>query len=241
MPFKFGLPSAVRGTRAVVAAPRPAGAAGAWPRSTAGTTTTETTASAPAAISDVRNQFRIERLLWKCSYDVKRDEFLPDSRGTVNVTSRPETTNGTSRASSSRRPVGWRTIRYETLLVFALLVARGVGAGRADEQFLAVFERDIAAVRAVRAVFGLVAFDEDFGARQQRGLGPTAAQQRVRSARFDHPVRDGAVGVLHVEIDPRVWIDPLHLGDRPLQLDRLLRVEFRGEGMVREHRHSGGK
>src|SRR3954447_17901740 len=59
MPFKFGLPSAVRGTRAAAgAAPRPAGA---WPRSTAGTTASDTTAAAPVAINTPLNAFRMDR------------------------------------------------------------------------------------------------------------------------------------------------------------------------------------
>src|SRR5712691_2108340 len=61
MPFKFGLPSAVRGTRAAGAAPRPAGAAGAWPRRAAGRIASDTTTATPAAIIEVLNQFRIER------------------------------------------------------------------------------------------------------------------------------------------------------------------------------------
>ena len=58
MPFKFGLPSAVRGTRAAAAPPRPAGA---WPRSTAGTTASDTTAATPAAINTPLNEFRMDR------------------------------------------------------------------------------------------------------------------------------------------------------------------------------------
>src|SRR5262247_1966492 len=63
-------------------------------------------------------------------------------------------------------------------------------ARRADEQLPAVLVRDVAAVRAVRAVLGLIAFHRDHGARQQRVLVEAAAQQRVRRARFHHPALD---------------------------------------------------
>src|SRR5437763_14323282 len=128
---------------------------------------------------------------------------------------------------------------YEELW-FLAFVGRA-GAGRTDEQLLAVLELDVAAVGAVRAVLGLVTLDEDFRARKERRLGPAAAQQRVGSAGLDHPVRHAAVGVLDVEINPRVRIDPFHLRDGALQLDGLLRVKLRGEGMVREQRRGSGK
>ena len=50
---------------------------------------------------------------------------------------------------------------------------------------------------------------------------------------------DPAVGLLHLDVDPRVRIDPLHLRHRALQLHRLSDVILGGEGVVREHRMRG--
>ncbi len=36
-------------------------------------------------------------------------------------------------------------------------------------------------------------------------------------------------------------VDPLHLGDGALKFHRLLGVELRREGVVRERRHGGGE
>src|SRR6516165_1407983 len=47
---------------------------------------------------------------------------------------------------------------------------------RANEQLLSIREGDHAAVGAVGPVFSLVALHQNLGARQQRLLGPTAAQ-----------------------------------------------------------------
>src|SRR4249919_373208 len=80
--------------------------------------------------------------------------------------------------------------------LFLAFVRRASALG-ADEELLAVLEGDIAAVGAVGAVFRLIAFDDDLGAREQRILRPTAAEECVRRAGFDHPVGDRAVSVLH--------------------------------------------
>src|SRR6267154_15972 len=111
----------------------------------------------------------------------------------------PETANGTSQVTLKRPVAGMYCPAAPDALKLFFLFVRCAGAHRSDEQLLAVLERDVAAVGAVRAVLGLITLDEDFRARQERRLGPAAAQQRVRRAGLDHPVRDGAVGVLDVE------------------------------------------
>ena len=40
-------------------------------------------------------------------------------------------------------------------------------------------------------------------------------------------------------MDPGVRVDPLDHGDHTLQLDRLLRVELRGKGVMGRHRTDG--
>src|SRR5438477_12801125 len=72
-------------------------------------------------------------------------------------------------------------------------LVRRAGARRSDKQLAAVLIGDVAAVGAIRAVFGLVPFDRDHRARQQRLLVEAATQQRVGRARFDHPALDLAV------------------------------------------------
>ena len=48
-------------------------------------------------------------------------------------------------------------------------------------------------------------------------------------------------GLFHVDMDPAVGVDQLDLGDRGvLELDRLVRVEFRREGMMRPHGRNTG-
>src|SRR5688572_278143 len=116
---------------------------------------------------------------------------------------------------------------------------RSADARGADEELLAVRERDVTPVGAQRAVLGLEALDEDLRAGQQRVLVPAAAQERVRRAALDHPLLDLAVGSLDVDVDPGVRIDPLHLRDGAPQLYRLLRVEFSRKRVVRNHRHCG--
>src|SRR6185295_6836295 len=73
----------------------------------------------------------------------------------------------------------------------------------------------------------------------QRVARNAAAEQRVRRAALDRPLLDLAVRLLHVDVDPRMRVDQIDLGDRPLQLYWLARVELRGERMVRARRRCG--
>jgi hypothetical protein len=74
-----------------------------------------------------------------------------------------------------------------------------------------------------------------------RVLGKTAAKQSIGRAALDHPSRGGSVGVLDVDMDPRMRVDQLDLGDGSAQLQRFLRVELGREGVVCEDRHCGEK
>ena len=58
---------------------------------------------------------------------------------------------------------------------------------------------------------------------------PAAPEERVRRAALDHPADDLAVRALDVNVKPRVWIDPFHLGDGSLERHRLRAVELRCE------------
>jgi hypothetical protein len=47
--------------------------------------------------------------------------------------------------------------------------------------------------------------------------GDAATLQRVRRAPFDHPQFHGAVGLLDVDVQPRMRVHELDLADRALQ------------------------
>jgi hypothetical protein len=82
--------------------------------------------------------------------------------------------------------------------------------------FLAVLERDVGPLARFIAVLGRSP-RRGFPSRQQRGLGPAAWRSSVRRACFDIQFVTEP-SVFFVEINPRVWIDPLDLGDRPCSL-----------------------
>src|ERR1700682_5037057 len=109
------------------------------------------------------------------------------------------------------------------LLLFVLLIRR-TRARRAYKQPLAVGERDLPTVGSVRPVFGLIALDDNLGSERDGILRPATSDQRSRRARLDHPAFHLAVCRLDVDVDPRVRIDPLHLGYRSSYTDLLLWV-----------------
>ena len=86
------------------------------------------------------------------------------------------------------------------------------------------------------AVARSVTADRDLDARGEIVLPESAPQQLRRAAGLERPVLDRAVRALHVDMDPAVRVDPLHLGEHTLQSDRLLDVEFRRERVMRPRR-----
>ena len=73
-----------------------------------------------------------------------------------------------------------------------------------------------------------------------RVLLEAAPQQALERAALDH--RDVLVAAVggRFEIDPSVWIDPLHAHDRSHQHERPIRIELRSESMVPKNRHGTG-
>src|SRR5882672_2404324 len=113
---------------------------------------------------------------------------------------------------------------------------RRAGARRADKQLLPVREGDVTAVRAVRTVLRLEAFDDDVDAGGERVLRPAAADQRVRRSTLHLPMLHLPARIGGIDVDPGVGVDPLHLDDRALYLDGLVHVELGRERVMRNER-----
>src|SRR4051812_13207382 len=116
---------------------------------------------------------------------------------------------------------------------------RRVRHHRAGEHAAAVGHRDRAHVAGLRSVFRHEAVDGDRLIDLERITRPAVARERVRRAPFALPRLYRALRVLHVEVDPDVRVAPLDLRHRAGQHDRLVRVELRGEGMMRRERRGG--
>ncbi len=97
-------------------------------------------------------------------------------------------------------------------------------------------ERDIPSVGPPRTVARLIAVDDDLHADSDRVLVDAAPEQAVRRSGLDHPVLHRAVRFLHLHVHPRVRVDPFHLRDGGGELDRLFRVEFGSERVMRPGR-----
>src|SRR6186997_2393545 len=148
--------------------------------------------------------------------------------GTPRTSIAPASSDRSSRDSSKPRRSRGRSARpsfAQTLLLGTFV--RRARAGRPDEQLLAIRERDVAAIGTIRTILGLESFDENLGTLGQRVLRPTATQQRIRCAAFNHPALDLARRwILHVDVDPRVRVDPFHLHYGAAQLHRALGIEL---------------
>src|SRR5437879_6531297 len=116
-------------------------------------------------------------------------------------------------------------VRFYLWRLLLRRIAGSAGSRGAEEELLAVGESHVAAVGLVGSVLSLIAVDDDFGSRRDGSLRHPAAQQRVRGAAFDHPVGHFAVGVLDIDVNPGMGIDPFHLGDGSAQLHWLAGVE----------------
>src|SRR5262245_64181448 len=82
--------------------------------------------------------------------------------------------------------------------------------GGAKEEIAAVLERNLRAVGSRTPTLRAVAFDGHLDARGKVAVAQAASKQRVRCARFNRPIGDLAVGILHVDMKPAVGVDPLH-------------------------------
>ncbi len=72
--------------------------------------------------------------------------------------------------------------------------------------------------------------------RRNARLAPSRARKRRH-----RPLRHRALVVFHVQVDVDVRVDPVDLGDRSLQRDRLVDVVFRLEGAMRQRRSRGAQ
>ena len=96
------------------------------------------------------------------------------------------------------------------------------------------------------ATFNIVEFkigqkrvDRNCVARLQGISRPALVHQGIRTSQLKFPIGDLALGVFHVYVNARVRIDPVHFRDGPAEIDGLLEIELRREGMVGHGRHSG--
>src|SRR6266699_146265 len=126
---------------------------------------------------------------------------------------------------------------YLFLLLFRGIapIGRRTSSRRTQEQLLSVGQRGFPAVGSIGPILGAEPQDRDLGSRRHRVLVPAAPEQRIRCAAFDHPCHDFPVRAFHVDVEPRVGIDPFHLGNGSFQRDRLGPVKFRRECMMRDY------
>src|SRR4029434_11356764 len=99
-------------------------------------------------------------------------------------------------------------------------VTGGPCAGGAEKQLPPVRKREVPAVASHRAIFGPETFDDDFDSNRERVSCKSPPVERIRRTAFDHPALHLAVRPLHVDVDPRVRIDPFHFLCGALQSDR---------------------
>src|SRR6266850_771379 len=102
------------------------------------------------------------------------------------------------------------------------------------EQLAPVSERQIPTVRPPRRILRLVPVDDDLHAGRDDVLRPAATEQVVRVACLYHPALYFSIRLFHVDMEPRVRIDPFHLHNGSAQRDGPPGVEFRGKRMVRD-------
>src|SRR5262245_38090540 len=86
-------------------------------------------------------------------------------------------------------------------------------AGCAKEDLLSVRESEVASIGAIGSVLCLIAIDKDFGSNRQRVFSEATPKQSVGCAALDHPACRGAVGVLDIDMNPRMWVDQLYFRD----------------------------
>src|SRR5688572_22664012 len=99
-----------------------------------------------------------------------------------------------------------RALRCRTLL---LLIERR-GSRTSEIHASSVGEAELARAGAQRTVLGLESDDGDLRARWKRITVPAKTKQDGRRSAFDLPSLDGAVGLLHIDVQPGVRVHPLH-------------------------------
>src|SRR5690348_12534653 len=104
---------------------------------------------------------------------------------------------------------------------------------------MSILERDTTAIGLVLAAFCLVAVNIQYGPCLQRALGEPTAQHDIGAAALDHPIGHLAIGASHIDMNPGVGIDPLHLGDFAYEMNWLPVVVFGLKGMVGRQRPRG--
>src|SRR2546427_9845273 len=87
-----------------------------------------------------------------------------------------------------------------------LFLVRRVRRRPTQKERSAVGKREFSSVGATCSIFGSVTIDHDLGARQQCLFGKAAPEQDVRRARFNRPLLDASIRLLHVEMNPHVGI-----------------------------------
>src|SRR5437588_4606402 len=128
-----------------------------------------------------------------------------------------------------------------SILRFHSIRRRTLRTGRTQENLSSIGERQISSVRAVRAIFCLVAIHQDFGPDGQIFLREASPEERVGRTAFDHPARRGSVWIFHVNVNPGMWVDQFDFGHNTAQFDRLLGVKFSRECVMGPYRRNGQK
>src|SRR3984957_3067976 len=117
--------------------------------------------------------------------------------------------------------------RFHGIHTRPLHFVRRPSARRSEEELLAIRQREVPAVCAVRPVLRLITVDYNLLPHLQRVPSDAAPQQDVWTSSFHCPVLRRAVGHLHVHMNPTVWIDEFDLRHGCIRkMDRLVRVEF---------------
>src|SRR2546425_4477508 len=129
------------------------------------------------------------------------------------------------------------------LLGWILAIERRTRARGPHEQLLAIRERDVPAVRSTDrpagGVYGPEPLHHDLHARLHGGFGEAASDQTRRGSAFDRPLLHLPVRLLHIEVEPRMRVDPFQLGDRALDRHLVACIEFRRKSMMRLHPPGG--
>src|SRR6185436_5519464 len=105
-------------------------------------------------------------------------------------------------------------------------------AAKAQEKPGTVGQDEITSDSFVRAFLRLITFDRQFGSDLYRILGDSKADQGIRAAAFDHPFRDLTARILHIEVEPGMWVDHFPLRERSFERQRLIHVKLGRKGVM---------